>query len=75
MRRGSQRERSLISLCVIPTLMGIGHLPPAIGALWAARGTFENEMALLAMIASTAGIVDGKQSLGFRPPLSERRMG
>lgn len=60
MRGGSERAGNLKSLCLLPTLMGLGHLPPAIGAMRAVGGTSQNDMALLVMVASTSGMVDGK---------------
>ncbi|KAK2768267.1 hypothetical protein FQN54_000119 [Arachnomyces sp. PD_36] len=59
MKGAREREGDFKSLCLIPTLMGIGHLPPAIGAVLAVGGTVPNEKALLLMVASTSAMVDG----------------
>ncbi|EEA23479.1 hypothetical protein PMAA_100670 [Talaromyces marneffei ATCC 18224] len=45
-------------LVVIPVLMGLGHLAPAIGAIRAATGTYQFPVALLGMIATGAALVD-----------------
>lgn len=66
MRGGNEREGDLKSLCLFPILMGIGHLPPAIGALQTVGGKSQNEIALLVMMASTTVMVDCKSSLTTR---------
>lgn len=47
-------------LVVIPLLMGLGHLAPAIGAIRTATGTYQFPIALLGMIAIGAALVDCK---------------
>lgn len=49
-----------IHLFVIPLLMGLGHLAPAIGAIRAATITYQSPVALFGMIATGAALVDCK---------------
>lgn len=49
-----------IHLFVIPVLMGLGHLAPAIGAIRAATGTYQFPVALFGMIVTGAALVDCK---------------
>lgn len=50
-------------LVVIPVLMGLGHLAPAIGAIRTVTGTYQFPSALLGMIAAGAALVDCKSIL------------
>lgn len=45
---------------IIPVLMGLGHLAPAIGAVRTATGTYQFPVALFGMIATGAALVDCK---------------
>lgn len=49
-----------INLFLIPLLMGLGHLAPAIGAIRVATGTYQFPIALFGMIATGAAPVDCK---------------
>lgn len=51
---------NLQRLVVMPVLMGIGHLAPAIGAIHTVTGTYQFPGALLGMIATGAALVDCK---------------
>ena len=49
---------TIFSLGVLPVLMGLGHLAPAIGAIHTATGTYQYPGALLGMIGTAAALVD-----------------
>lgn len=50
----------LFSLGVMPVLMGLGHLAPAIGAIHSATRSYQYPIALLGMIGTAAALVDCK---------------
>lgn len=52
------RGESLYSLGVLPALMGIGHLAPAIGAIHSVTGEYQFPVALLGMIGAASCLVD-----------------
>lgn len=55
--------KSLIHLFMIPVLMGLGHLAPAIGAIRAATGTHQFPVTLFGMIATIAALVGCKSKI------------
>lgn len=55
---GDSRGDVLHSLGITPLLMGLGHLPPAIGAIHASTTSYQFPIALLVMIVATTGLVD-----------------
>lgn len=54
------RGNMLFSLGVMPVLMGLGHLAPAIGAIHSATRSYQYPIALLGMIGTAAALVDCK---------------
>jgi hypothetical protein len=54
----SSRGHTFYSLGVMPVLMGLGHLAPAIGAIHTATGSYQYPGALLGMIGTAAALVD-----------------
>ena len=56
----ASRGSWLFSLGLMPLLMGLGHLAPAIGAIYAATGSYQFPVPLLGMIGSAAALVDCK---------------
>lgn len=57
------RTNTLYSLGVLPAMMGLGHLAPAIGAIETATGSYQFPVSLLGLIATISGLVDGKFQL------------
>ena len=54
----SSRGESLFSVGVLPSLMGLGHLAPVLGSIYAATGDFQHSLPLLAMLGTGAALVD-----------------
>jgi hypothetical protein len=51
---------SFYSLGLMPTLIGLGHLVPAVGAIHTATGIYQFPWPLLGMISTSATLVDCK---------------
>jgi hypothetical protein len=64
-RKGSFADPTLFSLGMMPFLMGVGHLAPAIGAIRTATGTYQLPGALLGMIGTASALVDCMSPNGF----------
>lgn len=52
------RSDALYSLGVMPALMGLGHLAPAVGAIQTATGTYQFPGTLLGLIGTISALVD-----------------
>ncbi|KAE9378694.1 hypothetical protein N431DRAFT_553103 [Stipitochalara longipes BDJ] len=52
------RTNTFYSLGLIPTLMGLGHLAPSIGAIQAATGSYQFPGRLLGLIGTISAVVD-----------------
>lgn len=56
------RKNTFYSLGLMPALMGVGHLAPAIGAIQAITGSYQFPVKLLGLIGALSAIVDCKWS-------------
>lgn len=52
------RTDTFYSLGLMPALMGLGHLAPAIGAIQTATGSYQFPLPLLGLIGTISGLVD-----------------
>ena len=52
------RTNLFYSLGVMPALMGLGHLAPAIGAIHTATGSYQFSGRLLGLIGTISALVD-----------------
>ena len=52
------RTDTFYSLGLMPTLMGLGHLAPAIGAIQTATGSYQFPGRLLGLIGTVSALVD-----------------
>ena len=53
-----RREGSFAALVLLPVLMGIGHVLPAVGAIQTATGAYQFPIPVLGMIGATSALVD-----------------
>lgn len=52
------KDNTLYTLGILPTLMGIGHLAPVIGAIYSATGSYQFPWAVLGMIGTASTLID-----------------
>lgn len=57
------RTNLFASLGLMPALMGLGHLVPAIGAIHTATGSYQFPGRVLGLIGTISALVDCKHSL------------
>lgn len=59
----STQDNTLFSVGVLPVLMGLGHLAPAMGAIRTATGSYQFPGAVLGMVGTAAALVDCKLNI------------
>ncbi|KLJ10738.1 hypothetical protein EMPG_13881 [Blastomyces silverae] len=69
----NSRSDALYRLGLMPALMGLGHLAPAIGAIHTALGSYQFPGALLWLIGTASALVDSQDTYKDLPPSSRPR--
>ncbi|PGH04562.1 hypothetical protein GX51_03393 [Blastomyces parvus] len=69
----TSRSDALYRLGLMPALMGLGHLAPAIGAIHTALGSYRFPRALLWLIGTASALVDSQDTYKDLPPPSRPR--